>query len=113
MVDNEKMHTDTINTKNNIEPWRLHKIKLNSAKSIVYNKEVHNKHWYHLQDFTGSYSNKKTTLVSEDNLVQGEPVDRNFQYQFLATTAGDALIHLTIAIFTRRLHISNQGLMWI
>jgi hypothetical protein len=42
------------------------------------------------------------------------PIDKNVLYQFVTTDCKNAqFIHISVAVFTRVLHISNEGIQYV
>jgi hypothetical protein len=113
-IDSVQQNPNEIDTVDNLEPWRLLKTRLKSEKSCVLNRKIHEKNWYHVDDFSGSFSNQEVTQLPDQNIIDGMPIDKNVLYQFVTTDCRAAqFIHISVAVFTRVVRISSMGLEYV
>lgn len=119
-LDSTKLQDDIVvcagNTANtttviNEDDWRINQPECKN--SAIFNQAVYTKNWFHCDNFQNPDMVKNAGPVSEQNIRDGLPMERGMQYTFSAATANTAFIHDNFAIFSRDVHISPMGVMFV
>jgi hypothetical protein len=82
--------------------------------SPIFSNYIYQKVWFWMDDFTNPDLMRDPQPAPSANLIDGLPMERALQWQFLATMAGaTSYIHDNFAIFTREVLLSRDGIQFI
>jgi len=116
-LDSTKLQDDVINCAQSsggtiyYDDWRTNEIQCRN--SPIFTQFIYQKNWFHCDDFTQPDLIKDPQPVPSQNLVDGIPMERGIQWQFLATTTNASYIHDNFAIFVREVLFSPNGIQFV